>query len=354
MSSWRECIIHSGASIMEAVKAIDNGGMQIALIVDDDDRLLGILTDGDIRRAVIRGVDFSTEIENIMKVNPSVATVGQSNDEIRELMRARQVHQIPIVDANGRVERVVSFVDVIGKRKYDNIVVLMVGGLGTRLMPLTKNYPKPLLRIGAKPILEIILESFVEKGFYQFYFSVNYKSEMIESYFKDGSDWGVEIHYIKEERRMGTAGALGLLREIPKQPVIVMNGDILTKVDFSSLINYHLSEGADATMAVREYNIRIPYGVIDINENQITSITEKPTESYMVNAGIYVLAPSVFQEIEDNGYLDMTRLFERLIKKGKKTIVFPIREYWLDIGKMDDFEQAQIDYNAFWRGIENE
>ena len=348
MKSWRNCIIHNDASIMDAIKVIDDSGMQIALIVDDNDILQGILTDSDIRRAVISRIDFSTGIEEIMKVDPYTAQIGQSDEEIRELMSTYHVHQIPVLDDAGRVQRVVSFTDVIEKRRYENIVVLMVGGIGSRLMPLTEKCPKPLLKVGTKPILEIILESFIEKGFYRFYLSVNYKSEMIEEYFGDGSALGIEINYIREEKKLGTAGSLGLLPEMPMKPVIVMNGDILTKIDYSALIRYHEAENADATMAVREYNVRIPYGVIDIENNTIVGISEKPMEAHIVNAGIYVLSPSVFQGLKGDTYLDMPRLYEKLITEKKKAVVFPIREYWLDIGRIDDFEQAQIDYYTQW------
>lgn len=349
MGSWQECVIQENASIMDAVKAIDKGGMQIALIVDDGGKLKGVLTDGDIRRAVINKVDFTKWVGNIMKRNPSVAKVGQSDEEIRELMKVRQVHQIPVIDDEERVRRVALFLDVIDRKRYDNIVVIMAGGLGSRLMPLTEKSPKPLLKVGSKPILEIILESFLEKGFYRFYFSVNYKAEMIESYFGDGSAWNAEIKYVREEKKLGTAGSLSLLPEVSDKPIIVMNGDILTKVDYASLVGYHMSEGAIATMAVREYTSRIPYGVIDVDGNIIVSVKEKPTETYMVNAGIYVLSPSAVREVRRGEYLDMPGLYDRLIDSGKKTIVFPIREYWLDIGRIEDFEKAQDDYEVLWR-----
>ncbi len=348
MGLWEKSIVLENSSIMDAVKAIDESGMQIALIVNGDRKLKGILTDGDIRRAVLRGVNFSDSIDSVMKKNPVVARVGQSNSEIRGIMKAKQVHQIPIVDDEGRVKNVVLFVDVIGKHRHDNPIVLMAGGLGTRLMPLTENVPKPMLKVGTKPILEIIIESFIEKGFYNFYLSVNYRSEMIEAYFGEGSKWDINIRYIREEKRLGTAGSLSLLPDIPDKPLIVMNGDILTKVDFSALLSYHILENAMGTMAVREFCSTIPYGVIETDKNVIMSIVEKPTEKYMVNAGIYVLNPSVVEIVKKNSYVDMPGLFETMIDMGNKTIVFPIREYWIDIGKRDDFEKAQIDYNMIW------
>ena len=348
MSSWRKCIIQKDAKIMDAVEAIDTSGMQIALILDEKEKLLGVLNDGDIRRAVLNRIDFSSNIETIMKKNPVVAHVGQTNEDLRKMMKVKQVHQIPLIDHDGKILNVISFTDVIGSGKRDNAVVMMAGGIGSRLMPLTENSPKPLLKIGSKPILEIILESFIEKGFYRFYISVNYMSEKIEDYFGNGSRWGVEIEYIEEKERLGSAGSLGLLKDSLDLPVIVMNGDILTKVDYSAMLSYHESEHAIATMAVREYKSRIPYGVINLSNNRIKSIVEKPMESYMVNAGIYILDSKVIRNIDGKQYLDMPDFFVRLINANMKTVVYPIREYWIDIGQIENFQQAQTDYDIVW------
>lgn len=347
--NWRNCLISEEASILDAVKTIDCGGMQIALIVDKRRRLCGVLTDGDIRRAVLNNVDFNKNITTIMKKHPIVANAYQSEREIQNLMRDKQIHQVPVIDDEGCVLDVVLFLDVLGDKCHTNPVVLMAGGMGKRLLPLTADTPKPLLRIGTKPILEIILENFVESGFSNFYISVNYKSEQLENYFRDGSKWGIHIHYLKENIRLGTAGGLSLLPDTIDEPIIVMNGDILTKIDIEALLSYHLLVKADATMAIREYDSQIPYGVIKVDDGKIVSIEEKPFERYWVNAGIYVLNSNVIGEIEENTYTDMTCLLERLIRNDKRVNAFPIREYWIDIGKMDDFEQAQMDFVNCWR-----
>lgn len=353
MKKWKDCSIKVGATVMDAIRIIDKSGMQIALIVDENDRLQGILTDGDIRRAVIKGIDFNQNIINVMKTNPVVARKGQNNEEIREIMKKHIIHQLPVVDDSGCVKEIISFTDLIGSHRHDNVIFLMVGGLGTRLMPLTEEKPKPLLKVGSKPILEIILESFAERGFYNFFFSVNYKAEMIENYFGDGSKWNVKINYIKEKEKLGTAGSLSLLPTKPDKPLIVMNGDILTKVDFSSLINYHINEGAAATMGVREYTSCVPYGVIDTEDNKIISISEKPIEKHLVNAGIYVLNPDILDGLKKDKYLDMPGLYQKLLNTGQKAVVYPITEYWLDIGRIDDFEKAQIDYSMLWEDSGN-
>lgn len=347
MKLLEKCFASKDASIIEVIEIIDKGCLQTALVVDEERVLLGIVTDGDIRRAIIKKIDLKSSVAEIMNAHPIFVYEGQTKDEIRNLMSKKIVHQVPVLDVRGRVVDLVSFAELLGSYKYDNTVVLMVGGLGTRLKHLTKDCPKPLLKVGNKPILETILESFIEKGFYNFVFSVNYKADMIEEYFGDGSKFGVHIRYVKEKERLGTAGALGLLNEKYEKPLIVMNGDILTRVDFSVLLNYHLSENAVATMAVREYVTQVPYGVIEMEDNQIVSMKEKPQETHLVNAGIYILNPEIVSEIPENMYLDMPKLFESLIIEGRKTVAFPIREYWLDIGKMDDFERAQVDYFTF-------
>jgi NDP-sugar pyrophosphorylase family protein len=220
----------------------------------------------------------------------------------------------------------------------------MAGGLGTRLRPLTDDIPKPLLKVGNKPILETIIRNFAEHGFVNITISLNYKGDMIKDYFGDGSDFGVNIDYVEENKRLGTAGALSLLKENPHEPFFVMNGDLLTDVNFSHLLDFHSFGNSTATMCVREYEYQVPYGVIQTKDSDITSIVEKPIQKFFVNAGIYVLSPSVFNDIPENEFFDMPTLFNILIEKQKKVSSFPIHEYWLDIGRMSDFEQAQSEY----------
>jgi len=232
--------------------------------------------------------------------------------------------------------------DLIGARERPNWVVLMAGGLGTRLWPLTEETPKPMLALGGKPILESILENLIAEGFHKFFLSVNYKADLIEEYFGDGSRWGASVSYLREEQRLGTAGPLSLLAETPSLPIVVMNGDLLTQASIANLLDYHVSLDSIATMAVREYDLQVPYGVVRTAGERITSIEEKPVQKYLVNAGIYVLSPQALQHIPPYTYFDMPTLFDRLNATGARTVAFPLREYWLDIGCPQDYDQAKL------------
>jgi len=224
----------------------------------------------------------------------------------------------------------------------------LAGGLGSRLQPLTEDKPKPLLSVGDKPILETILESFVEQNFRRFYISVNYKADAIKEHFADGGKWNAEIRYLEEEPRLGTAGALDLIPERPELPLLVMNGDLLTRVNFQDLLDYHRDQKAEATMCVREYDFQVPFGVVEIDDHNIRSIDEKPVHRFFVNAGIYVLEPGLIDLIPKGEYFDMTDLFARALEKGYETQAFPIHEYWLDVGRIDDLDRANHDYqNGF-------
>ncbi len=345
MKDWDKCLIVSSASILEAIKLIDNSALQIAVVVDEQKRLLGTVTDGDIRRGILQGIPLEKPVEMIMNPSPTVAKENQKKYSILAKMKSKSLQQIPIVNAEGIIVGMEVLKDLIYSSAKPNSVVLMVGGLGSRLSPLTNSCPKPLLKIGTKPILETILENFIEYGFEKFYLAVNYKAEMIKSHFGDGTKFGVDIQYIHEEQPMGTAGALSLLPQKPKEPIFVMNGDLLTKVNFQHLLDFHIAHQSKATMCVREYNYQIPYGVIEVNKGQVTQIKEKPIVSAFVNAGIYVLDPAVLEMIPQNNFFDMPELFQKVIEQKNQTTAFPIREYWLDIGQMDDFERAKGEFS---------
>lgn len=342
--NWKESVILPTASVKDVMQVMDKSALQIAFVVDEENRLLGAVTDGDVRRSILRGGDLAQSVATIMNVHPIVALQGTERIALLRRMKAKTVRQIPLVDEENHLVGLAQLEDLLYPSRRDNIVVLMAGGLGTRLRPLTDKIPKPLLKVGAKPILETILESFLDSGFHKFFFAVNYKSQMIEEYFGDGSRFGAEIEYLHEKKRMGTAGALYFLPQIPKSPIIVMNGDLLTKVDFGELLDYHMEQGAAATMAVREYNYQVPYGVIDFDGEKITGIREKPSYSVFVNAGIYVLSPEAVVRVDREEFFDMPQLFDELVAAGEKTTVYPVREYWLDIGRLDDFQRAQAEY----------
>ena len=349
MKLWEKCKVNEKNTILQVLQVIDSSSLQIALVVDEKNRLLGTITDGDVRRAILKGISIEENIIQIMNRNPIFVEENQERYSILKKMKEKELNQIPVVNSEGIVVDLISLKELTYSKRKENAVVLMVGGLGTRLRPLTNTCPKPLLKVGNKPILETILESFIEAGFYRFYFAVNYKSDMIENYFGNGSRFGVDIQYIHEKKRMGTAGALGLLPRNIELPVIVMNGDLLTKVNFEQLLEYHQNQNALATMAVREYNYQIPYGVIDFNETRITGIQEKPRQTFFVNAGIYVLSAKVLQTVDAEKFFDMPDLFSKIIESGQVAAAFPIREYWLDIGKLDDFEKAQGEFEEIFK-----
>jgi dTDP-glucose pyrophosphorylase len=346
MKKWKDIVVSPDATILQTIEVIDKHSLQIALVADENYRLLGTVTDGDIRRGILKGIPLDQPVRMVMNQDPIVAGLTESLGEIRSRMIARRLRHIPVVDEQYRIADLYIHDQFDVDQKKENWVVLMAGGLGTRLRPLTDHSPKPLLRVGNRPILETILLKFAEFNFNRFYLSVNYKSEQIKSYFQDGAKWGVNIQYLEESKRLGTAGALSLLPGIPDKPIIVMNGDLLTKINFEQLLEFHESNGLPATMCVREFQHQIPYGVVKTEEHRLVDIVEKPVHSYFVNAGIYVLSPEVLRLIPHDTYYDMTTLFETLIRKNMGAGIFPIREYWLDIGRMSDFEKANMDYEG--------
>lgn len=333
------------ATIKEALEIIDAGAMQIALIVDENDKLIGTLTDGDIRRGLLKGLYLNSSIQPIIFKTPTLAKISDTKEEILKIALSKKLHQIPIVDDNGKILGIQEIEELIKPKEKTNKVVLMVGGLGTRLRPLTENTPKPMLKVGNKPILQTIVEKFAEYGYTNIIMCVNYKSHIIQDYFGDGSSFGVSIEYILEEQRMGTAGALSLLKEKPTEPFFVMNGDLLTNVNFEHLDNYHTSNHSMGTMCVREYDFQVPYGVVNIDGSRILSIEEKPTYKFFVSAGIYMLSPEILDYIPQNQFYDMPTLFEKIISNNKNAISFPLREYWLDIGRMEEYKKANEEYD---------
>lgn len=348
MKDIAQILVSPETSILDTIKTIESGSRQIALIVDAERHLLGTVTDGDIRRGILRGIGLDQQISNVMNTHPLTAGPDQGTDAILRLMRDREIHQIPIIDADGRLLRIETLNELMHREVSDIWVVLMAGGLGTRLRPLTDTIPKPLLPVGGRPLLETIIESIASQGFRQIFLSVNYKAEMFEQHFGDGSSMGVQIKYLYEQDRMGTAGALGSLPEKPRNPVIVMNGDLLTTLNFRQLIDYHREHRAKATMAVREYSFQVPYGVVEIDQHRLVSISEKPIHKFFVSAGIYVIEPDALDLIPEGQLYDMPQLFESILKRKEEAAVFPIREYWLDIGRLDDLERAQNEFGKFF------
>ena len=332
------------STIINALSAINSGSVKIALVVDSDNKLLGTLSDGDIRRALLGKKTLNETIENVYFKNPTTANKGSSKEDLLHLCLINGIAQVPVVDEDRKVIDLFIINDGTLKKQHENHVILMAGGLGTRLRPLTKNTPKPMLEVGGKPILETIVKCFVDDGFTNITMCLGYKSNVIQDYFRDGSGFGANIDYIVEEKRMGTAGALTLLGKKLVNPFFIMNGDLLTNIDFEKMLDFHVEHNSKATMCVREYDIEVPYGVVNVANENITSIEEKPIHRFFVNAGIYLLEPDCIDLIPDNEFYDMPTLFEELIATKEKVVSFPLQEYWLDIGRIADYERANIEY----------
>lgn len=343
-----QILISPEATIKTAVVAIDTSSQQIALIVDANRKLLGTVTDGDVRRGLLRGVGLEDTVERVM--NPKPITIPQSLDRqtILRRMSDLQLHHLPVVDSEGHLVGLEILDDLLKTEREDNWVVLMAGGLGTRLRPITETVPKPMVPVGGRPLLESILNNFTAQGFGRFFLSVNYKADMVRDHFGDGNRFGTRIDYLQEAECKGTAGALSLLPERPDSPLIVMNGDLLTSVNFRYLLDFHRAQKAAATMCVRDYSIQVPYGVVETDRNCLIRLTEKPVHHFFVNAGIYVIEPDVLDLIPRDHPFDMTELFQALTAHGESAAVFPIHEYWLDIGRLDDLERARSEYDGIF------
>jgi dTDP-glucose pyrophosphorylase/predicted transcriptional regulator len=341
---WRKVLLRPNEPLSKAIEVLDKEDYKIVLVVDELNRLLGTVTDGDVRRALIRHCEMKTEINEFMHKNPKFAHINEDRKKILHNLKENNLLQMPLVDGQGVLVGLETYRHLTEKSSYDNPVFLMAGGFGKRLHPLTLETPKPLLKVGSKPILQIILESFIDAGFHRFYISTHYKSEKVRDHFRNGDLWDVSIEYVHEEEPLGTAGALGLLPDdIPNIPIIMMNGDLLTKVNFELLLQYHKEAGGLATMCVREYDFEVPYGVVSVNQNRIKRIVEKPVHKFFVNAGIYVINPELFRSIRRNSYIDMPDFLQNKVEQGVQINMFPIHEYWLDIGRMEDFVLAQND-----------
>lgn len=328
------------STIKQALQVINKGAMQIAFVVDPNDRLIGTLTDGDIRRALLGGADLNSSIENIFFKNPTFAKIGDSKEKILKLALSKQLYQIPILDDNGKLIDVKKIEELVKPKNKPNKVVLMVGGLGTRLRPLTDTIPKPMLKVGSKPILQIIIERFVKQGYIDITLCTGYKSEIIKRFFESGEKFGANISYVKENQRLGTAGALGLLENLPNEPFFVMNGDILTEISFDEMLESHIQKNAIATIGTREFEYQVPYGVINEKNSFVLSIEEKPLQKCLVSAGVYVLSPKCLKGIQKDVYIDMPNLLMSLIDKNLKVVQYTIDGYWIDIGRREEYERA--------------
>jgi len=334
-------VLDENSSFYDAIKKLDENGNGALTIIDNKGLFIGLITDGDVRRAVL---NKHLDLEHIINKHPhKLLKESTTSERIAYLKQVKRRH-LPIVDKDNLLLEIFTL-DSIDFQIMPNLVVIMAGGLGSRLGGLTKDMPKPMLKVGDKPLLETILLSFLDHGFHRFYISVNYKKEIIMEYFGNGSKWGVDIEYLIEDKKLGTAGALSLIKENHANPIVVTNGDVLTNLDYDRLLRHHLEQKSQVTMCVREYEYIIPYGVIEVEGYNITALTEKPKKLLNINAGVYVIEPDVITKIPEDTYYDMTTLFEDMAKINQRSCVFFLKDYWIDVGQIKELTQANIDFN---------
>lgn len=345
MKSWEKTLISPTTTVRSALETINEMGCQIALVVDESRHLLGTVSDGDVRRALLEGKTLTSLVKDVM--HPTPTTVRDIDDRQARLakMRRNALHQMPVLDGRGIVVGLETVDDYLVTPERDEWVVIMAGGLGSRLSELTRETPKPMLRVGSRPILETIVRRFVDQGFRNFYLAVNYKAEQIEAHFGDGTELNIRVEYLREEKRMGTAGALSLLPARPSKPFIVTNADLLTKENYGYMLDQHIEAGAEATMGVREYEMQVPFGVVVERDGRIQSIEEKPIHRFTVSSGMYVLSPQVLDLVPSDQFFDMPSLFDTMVAKGMATRTHRVNSYWLDIGRLPDFERANRDFD---------
>lgn len=338
--------IYSSETFQTALSEMDKRGKQILLVVNSDNRLIGTITDGDLRRAILRKVPSDANVRDLFNPNPITVKEHVSVATIREMMISKRIHHIPIVDDHGVLIGLHTEDLVVGSDQLGLQAVIMVGGYGRRLGEMTKNCPKPMLQLGGKPILQTIVEQLQSAGIMKISLAVNYLASQIKDFFDDGSRFGVEIDYLEETEPLGTAGALRLLNDVGSDPILVLNGDILTRVNFAHVLRFHLRQMASATMCVREYKYQVPYGVVNLRGVNITGIEEKPATTMFINSGIYIINPDTLKYIPPSGSFPMTDLFDQLRRNELTTVAYPIHEYWKDIGSPEDFEAASQEFEA--------
>jgi dTDP-glucose pyrophosphorylase len=338
---WRSALLAGDATLQQAIRCLDASALQIVLVVSPDGALLGTLTDGDIRRGLLRGLDLESPLTSIIKRDPLVVPPEITRDTVLQLMQANAFNAIPIVDATRRVVGLHILNELLAPVRRSNLMVIMAGGQGSRLRPHTEGHPKALLPVGGKPMLEHIIERAKAEGFQHFVLAIHYLGHMLEEYFGDVGRWHVQIEYVREPTPLGTAGAIGLLNPRPQEPFLVSNGDVLTDIRYGELLDFHCHHAATATMAVRLHEWQHPFGVIRTNGVDIVDFEEKPIARSHINAGVYVLEPAALDILVPGEQCDMPTVFSRLRERAARTIAYPMHEPWLDVGRASDLERAQ-------------
>lgn len=337
---WRQSILSVDASIQQAIRNLDQVGIKIVIVVSESGELEGTISDGDIRRGLLKGLDLNSPISGVIHRNALVVPPGMGRETVMELMVANKIQQIPVVDEDRHVVGVHLWDEVAAPPARPNLMVIMAGGVGSRLRPFTEHCPKPLLHVAGKPMLEHIIERAKLEGFTNFVLAIHYLGHMIEEAFGSGERLGVQISYLREQCPLGTAGALGLFNPRPDAPFVVTNGDVITDIRYGELLDFHIRHHATATMAVRVHEWQHPFGVVQTKGVDIVGFEEKPVARSHINAGVYALDPEALRFLKENDHCDMPTLFERLQANEKRTVAYPMHELWLDVGRPEEYSQA--------------
>ena len=341
--SWRKALLPQSSIIEDAIKVLNDCGLRLVMVIDDYFQLVGTISDGDIRRGLLKGLTLSSSIDQVLNKESITASLGMERELVLELMKANKIQQIPIIDHSKKVIGLHVWDELDSVNLKENKFVIMAGGKGSRLHPQTKNCPKPMLHVAGRPILEHIIKRASLEGFCDFLIAINYLGEMIEDYFGDGSNFGVNIAYLKEDSPIGTAGALSLIHPKPAEPIVVTNGDIMTDIKYADLLDFHVKHKADGSMAIRPDEWQNPFGVVEIEGIRIIGYEEKPITRSYSNAGVYVIDSSVLSLLQKNHFYNMPDLFSLIQESNGLTIAYPIHEKWIDVGRPDDLLQAQRD-----------
>jgi dTDP-glucose pyrophosphorylase len=342
---WQKAILPVESTLQQVIQSLDASGVRIVLVVNKAGELEGTLSDGDIRRGLLKGLDLNSSITRILLHNPLVVPPELERELVMQLMIANKIQQIPVVDECRHVVGLHLWDEITSAPTRSNLIVIMAGGLGTRLRPHTENCPKPMLHVGGKPMLEHIISRAKLEGFNHFVLAIHYLGHMIEEHFGNGERLGVKIDYLREEIPLGTAGALALLNPLPDAPFLVTNGDVLTDINYGELLDFHTRHAATASMAVRIYEWKHPFGVVQTRGVEIVGFEEKPIARSHINAGVYALDPEALGVLKADTHCDMPALFERLQSQDKRTVAYPMHEPWLDVGRPDDLLTANTTQN---------
>lgn len=345
MRTWNDAVVSPKAKIRDAISSLNKSSLRIVLVASDENLLLGTISDGDIRRGLLRGLSIESSIKDVVNIHPISVTRTTSRRDVEQIMSKHKIFQIPVVDEYGVISGLHSWDQMGDSTVKENLFVIMAGGRGTRLMPKTATTPKPMLELGDKPVLRHIIEHARDEGFRRFVIAIHHLGKVIEDYFGGGENLGVEINYIREATPLGTAGALSLIDyKILKEPLVVSNGDVLTGIKYSNLLDFHVSNRADATMAVQRQSWQSPFGVVETSEIEITGYEEKPKFDFLINSGVYVLDPDSIPLMPKNTWVDMPSLFSSVREKGGKTIAYMVHERWVDIGRHEDLKRATREF----------